>query len=210
MRKERPDMKIRYEYLKKHNICTGCAKNISMVNNTRCFECLNKRTTYYKKISKNGKCTSHPQNDIVSGSLCQICIDRRLKLKNNGKCRSHPNRDVVFGKTSCKECLWMQLLNKNHLTDKDATNILEKQNYTCPWTGRKLEKGINASPDHIIPINGRKNRNDRNNPLNNISNIQFVDIEMQFFKKDKKEETLKKLIDDIIKNRKLNKENKQW
>lgn len=57
-------------------------------------------------------------------------------------------------------------------------SILAAQNYRCPYTGRKLVPGINASVDHIKP--GSKHPELRGD----LSNIQWVDDVVNRMKQD--------------------------
>ena len=50
--------------------------------------------------------------------------------------------------------------------------ILERQNYKCPYTGRNLVIGKNASIDHIKPKSLFEDQ------MGNIENLEWVDIEV--------------------------------
>lgn len=192
--------KLYRDNLKKLGKCSHHPTENVINNTTRCHKCINYVKNKNNKLKKLKKCPNHPKINAASGKVrCQKCIEDAKKNRNNhivnGKCPCHPNRDVAKDKKSCLECLWEHALIGAHLTNEQATKILEKQNYICTLSGRKLIKGINASPDHIIPVG--KHRKDKNHPLNNISNIRFVDIEAQFFRKDFDDKKLKNLVKDI-------------
>lgn len=57
----------------------------------------------------------------------------------------------------------------------DLYEILEKQNFICPYSGRRLRIGINASVDHIIPKSMKG--------PNSLSNLQWVDLEINRMKR---------------------------
>jgi hypothetical protein len=135
-----------------------------------CQFCLDNSRNNHKISKQNSKCPTHPNIDI-SNTPCQKCVnykkDYYTNLKNIKMCTKHINIPVVNGKTMCWECLWNKCIKKSNLTDEQATKILEQQHYICSLSGVKLEKGINASPDHII--------HRCNGGTDDINNIRFVD-----------------------------------
>jgi len=50
--------------------------------------------------------------------------------------------------------------------------VLKNQNYRCPYTGRRLKIGNNASIDHIKP------RSLFNGKVGDIKNLEWVDTEV--------------------------------
>ena len=188
-------------------------KNVKVYGYVFCERCRKKNLLSQKKIHNkakfNGKCIFHPKREsVLNKTMCLECLsklkvrnDKRiLRCKKYKKCFSHPNRDAVPGKQRCQECLWKGVLTANgiNLTDKQATKILEKQNYRCPLSNRLLVKGINTSPDHIIPIG--KNRNNPTHKLNNIKNIRFVDTEVNQVLSDLSDDEYIKLCKEVAKH----------
>lgn len=181
------------ENLKAQGKCGDCRKDV-VPGKTYCQKCLNKRNKQHKKRKAQGKCQRCEKKSIPGKSCCQKCSDKRNKRNKNliklGKCQC--GRDAVFGKKCCQNCSWKGILRKHNLLNKQATQILEKQNYICPLSGRKLIKGINASCDHIIcKCNGG---------TNNIKNLRFVDIHAQYARLDYSDKELYRLSKDIYFN----------
>lgn len=169
------------------------------------------RKLYIQKLKDSGKCYNHPKENIAYGRLsCQKCIDKDkenyIRLKLIGKCSGHPNENVAPGKTHCHKCSWNSTMKLSNLNIIYANEKLTSQNYICNLSGRTLIKGENASPDHIIPI-GSKNRKNINHPLNNISNIQFVDTQVNLAKQDYSDEDFIKMCEEVTnyqKNKRMN------
>ena len=153
---------------------------------------------YNMKNIKNGMCHKHPDRPIVSKWCCQEClnkmVNRNLIRKKQGICKDCSNSSAP-NRSRCYKCLFKELLRHCNLTDIEATKILEKQNYTCPISGRKLIKGINASPDHII----HQYKGGTHDP----SNIRFVDIRVQQARHTWSDEVLFNLVKDIYKYQKF-------
>ena len=148
----------------------------------------------------NGKCPKCGNTPIFGKLQCQKCLDRLKNNTNkriaNGMCRSHPNEPLAPGsKSRCYKCLWEGVIGHCNLTDTEASKILEKQNYICPISGRKLIKGINTSPDHIV--------HQSNGGTHNPNNIRFVDIMVQRCRHTWTDEGLFKFVKDVYKHQKF-------
>lgn len=78
-----------------------------------------------------------------------ICVD----------CHKNPCK---FKRTRCCLCAWKQVAYDIKLTLNILDKLYDKQNGLCALSGRKLIKGVNASPDHIVPRN-KGGTNDKNN-----------------------------------------------
>jgi hypothetical protein len=98
-----------------------------------------KKRKYHSDIAKSRANQIHICNSRLSRGLCRYCSTPQIP--NSCFCEYHWFRDKAY----------------NHLGSGNRTNInllktkLEKQNYTCPYTGEKLILGINCSLDHICP-----------------------------------------------------------
>lgn len=73
--------------------------------------------------------------------------------------------------------------------------LLEKQNYTCPYTGRKLVPGVNASIDHIKP------KSKYPELWSDLANIQWVDTDANYAKVDMDEADFLSLCREIYEYR---------
>ena len=75
---------------------------------------------------------------------------------------------------------YLQFTAKTHLGSfkkyKELEILFQKQNGICPYTGKKLQLGIDTSIDHIIP----KSRGGSKD----ISNLQWVYYKANFMKQD--------------------------
>lgn len=139
----------------------------------------------------NGKCIIHPSMDVIPGKIkCIKCQAYKDRLKNQGRCHKHPARDAVCGKTLCASCSWSLVLKRARITDEQATKILENQKYKCALSGIKLIKGINASPDHIIPKS--------QSGTYDISNVRFVDKNINYARRDLLDEDFIQMCKNVI------------
>jgi len=108
------------------------------------------------------------------------CIDcTSPRMENNNYCEKH---------------YLQQLSNTRFKTIKYWIHIkekLEKQNYTCPYSGRKLILGENASIDHIKPAYLHPDLTE------DMDNIHIVDKQANYAKHKLTETDFFKLIEDI-------------
>lgn len=98
---------------------------------------------------------------------------RLKKHKKNKWCRSCPTPLMKNSKTWCKKHWFAQVVYRYgfKLSDwKKAEELLEQQNYTCPYSGRKLIIGVNASLDHKNP------RSKFPKLRSEWSNVEWVDL----------------------------------
>lgn len=174
-----------YKERVENGLCTNCKKKIIGSKGVRCEFCKNKlnlaknKRFSLKKI--NGLC-SMCNNLIVEGSrLCKNHINyykeyytkkRKLNIEN-GICQDCSNLCVVSldGKIIGKKCeiCYLKTISKTHFGNVGywkELKFLYENNPICPFTGIKLQLGINTSLDHIIP----KSRSG----LTEISNLQWV------------------------------------
>ncbi len=101
----------------------------------------------------------------IQSGLCGNCTE---KLMENSKtvCIKHYFAGVA-GKIGLKTKDWEKL-----------KHILESQNHICPYTGKKLTPGVNASVDHILPSSRFPELK------SDLSNIEWVDLKVNEVKSD--------------------------
>lgn len=107
-----------------------------------CKKCLG---IYHKKYYREHRiqCYAHTKKAIaryLSEGNCRICGKPRLPNSNWG-CERHYIQESIanaIGYRSAAYATQMQIK-------------LHNQNYTCPYTGKKLILGLNAQIDHIQP-----------------------------------------------------------
>ena len=135
-------------------ICVVCRKKFVPKNSWRekhCSERCTKRrfceaTTKYRRKNESKSLCSNCSNPKLNGiSICEIHWFNRV-ARNSG---------IVSSNSAAKIKL-----------------LLEKQSYTCPYTGKKLTPGVNASLDHIKP------RSRFPELVSSISNLEWVDIDV--------------------------------
>ena len=106
----------------------------------------------------------------------------RVKNRSTGLCGSCKNEKLPHSSYLCEEHWFNKAARSNGLRGRDdgkaLKKIIEKQNYTCPYSGKKLVLGINASVDHINP----KSRFPNQAFL--LTNIEWVDISVNTIKAD--------------------------
>ena len=98
------------------------------------------------------------------------------KHRESGLCRACSERPIPGSVSWCKKHWLMQAAARAGLRgfavwEKIGT-LLENQNYTCPYSGRKLVIGENASLDHVNP------RSTHPLQIGSIENIEWVDVEV--------------------------------
>lgn len=131
--------------------CPVCSKEFLATRSTqkycshRCFRL---------RLQRNWK------NKNRAKGLCYSCTERPLK-KTSSYCEKHWFLQAAWRAGLRGNGSWIKL-----------KEILEVQNYTCPYTGRKLTPGINASVDH------KKPRSLYRGSVGLISNLEWVDIEV--------------------------------
>lgn len=114
-----------------------------------------KHADYFRELDKRRR--------NIEGT-CQRCS--QPVMQPTKYCRNHYVR-TVCGKHPGLAVRWKQVLE-----------ILERQNYVCPYTGETLALGLNASLDHIKPIS-------RFPELRSVvSNLQWVSYTVNVMKRD--------------------------
>lgn len=89
-----------------------------------------------------------------------------------------------------EQCAWRSGLRGGGWTEK-LKKLLELQNFTCPYTGRKLVIGVNASIDHIQP------RSRFPELVNCYENLEWVDVDVNRAKRSLTKEEFIALCDTV-------------
>ena len=106
----------------------------------------------------------------------RVSRDWRNENRSRGTCY-HCDEPPVAGTVSWCEKHWLvQLAWRSGLRGRGSSrkilDLLIAQNYTCPYTGRKLVIGVNASIDHVDPRSLFPDR------VGEIGNLEWVDADI--------------------------------
>lgn len=138
------------------------------------FCCRAHRIKFYNSSSYSAKYKKKYADKSRSNKGTGICMWKGACSKNSGAnidyCEEHwfKERCRYFG-FSLK--LWKKL-----------KGMLEAQNFICPYTGRKLVIGVNASMDHKSP------RLRFRELAKSLDNVEWVDFEVNIMKRDRTKE----------------------
>ena len=108
----------------------------------------------------------------------RLRLQRNWKNKNRAKglCYSCTQKPLKKTSSYCEKHWFLQAAWRSGLRGfgswKKLKDILKDQHYKCPYTGRKLTPGVNASVDHKTP------RSLDRKSVGLISNLEWVDIEV--------------------------------
>jgi hypothetical protein len=117
--------------------------------NCNIFNCKNKR------FSKGRFCEIHRQElltrvkkrdlKLIRDGLCTCCASERYM-------DCYTNR--VIRTKLCQKC-YLRISSGRHLGNRDRwkelLDLLERQNFKCPYTGDNIVLAVNDSVDHILP-----------------------------------------------------------
>lgn len=133
------------------NLCVHCGKPLKTDEKKNCNKCKKRRCESTRKTQitrrKRGLCPSCGEIATI-GADCEKCWFKRISRYNTGAVKN-----------------WLSI-----------KKLLEKQEYKCVYTGKKLIPGKNASIDHIVPKSKGGN--------NSIKNLQWVDEQVNRIKND--------------------------
>lgn len=143
-KKNKASNKIR-AYKKRHRLCRDCGSKLVRTDNLLCERCKEKaRIAQLKRTRRYAK-----------AGLCKHCRNVAT-LRDKSKV--------------CENCWFKATALTATRSGKDGPAlkaIIEKQNYTCVYSGLPLVLGKNAHVDHIIPVS--------RGGLRHISNVQWLD-----------------------------------
>lgn len=186
---------------KDKKLCPACGNPAE--KNVRCNKCTEKydiHNTNKRTMCIENKLCIACKLKIDSGTFCDECRskvrDKRKLLKSQNLC-VHCQEPSMNNKTMCLECLISKTANRAGITYLEAIEIWEEQNGICPYSGRKLELGIDASLDHTLAKS--------KGGLNIKNNLKWVHINVNRAKSNLSIDELLSLCNDIINN--MNKEN---
>ena len=190
--------------------CPACSRNLPFDRyhkdthnrlgiRTRCKECCKSA----REGRKNQRiCTVCSGKLDTKGLCCSRCTNRRSGLDAqrraksiaDGRCVSCTNPKLEHSQL-CLKC-WLEEVAKRNLGFRkygiQLGEMLERQNYLCPYTGNKLIPGINASLDHIRPVHHYPER------ARDITNVEWVSKEVNEMKRDRTPEQFLSLASKIV------------
>lgn len=154
---------------------------------------------FVKAQKEKGLCVecSNP----VSGSIrCESCNSRRSvynkkkyrEWKEQGQC-CQCGKDTVLNKNYCEKHYLMKISQTRLGTQKfwkELKELIIKQDYKCALTGDKISFDMDTELDHILP----KYRGGSNE----LSNVQWVTKEANWFKRALTENELLVLCEKIL------------
>lgn len=154
----------------------GC-ENPAREGKTCCSEC----SEYYKKRYQRLRNSPQIKNNIARSKK------KRNDRIENGLCYKCGQPSLEYTKI-CKVCSFKTVATSvgNSSRWKELEQLLESQNYICPYTGMKLEIGKNASIDHIVPKS--------KGGTDSIDNLQWVDLATNMAKRDLDESEFLQLV----------------
>jgi hypothetical protein len=149
----------------------------------------------YKKEDRarrksEGICYTCPNPAAEGKVTCEVCAiknkasfektrQRRIEAGECYQCGGIPT--LGEGNGLCIDCWYKKKATDNLGSPsrwQELKDKLESQNFTCPYTGKKLIPGTNASVDHIFPSS-------TNPELEfEISNVEWVDTQFNRIKSD--------------------------
>ena len=202
--------KLRYETLKKQGLCTCCAKPNDNNKGSECLDCRNKGRESDRKRRTNlrdkGVCWSCGSLVMAGKTYCEkhflagaaLRSARRLRLIENGLCPACGIDKPSAQSLECWKCILKKLASRLwHKTSRwiELESLLNKQQQLCPYTGRLLVVGDNASIDHIIAL--------AKGGTNDISNLQWCDEVANYMKRHYSEKEFLQIIDEIAAHTKI-------
>jgi hypothetical protein len=105
----------------------------------------------------------------------------RTRNKKIGLC-SNCSRKTLPTSSLCEEHWYKRAARVNGLKTEDGwklvKKLMEEQNFTCPYSGRELVLGFNASMDHVNP------RSRFPEQAHLLENLEWIDIEVNSAKRD--------------------------
>lgn len=180
-------------------LCRQCSNNLNSKSRTYCLSCSEKFTAKALKrqnnLTKRGLCVQCMNES--EDRTCQSCKDknnavRRKKAndrQNLNLCIRCGHYQPVEKNRYCHNCCLKHASSAHLKTNKKISllqEIYDRQKGICPYSGKKITIGLNAELDHIKPRS--------KGGTNEISNLQWLDAEINAMKLNHTEEEFKNLI----------------
>lgn len=159
-----PKSEERKEYLRnrREKVCESCGgpKEIGGY----CKKCWIKRTARRSKLNQEKKarneCLTCTNPRYKKHTKCHVCLEKyRVQCQKRREARVAAGQCVTCGADNassnyCSLC-FVKNVSKFHFGTRnrypELIKLLEDQNGVCPYTGRSLEIGVNATLDHKTP-----------------------------------------------------------
>lgn len=201
--RERISASKKREYRRQNNLCIECGQ-LAEIGYVRCITHLNrekKQTLKYKEI---GKCLGCGKDSMNDRTCCSLCLEEKRKKsdalrkhrKNNDLCVDCGKNKSVSG-VCCESCYLKRTARRyfNDVSKSEELKVLcDKQNATCPYSGRKLFVGSDSTElDHRICRSAGGEEK--------IENMQWVDSAVNRMKWTMTEEEFLGLVKEIYLHR---------
>ncbi|NIQ16335.1 MAG: hypothetical protein GTO02_18670 [Candidatus Dadabacteria bacterium] len=147
---------------RRSRVCDGCGGPKEIAG--YCKSCWKKRDEKRRKRVEakklRGECTTCA-NKVAKGRLrCEVCLEKSRKQRHlresyrreNNLCL-HCNKNVEENAVMCCMCHAKDVSGFHFKTVSRASELIEifeEQGGVCPYTGKKLTIGVNASLDHVV------------------------------------------------------------
>jgi len=135
-------------------------------------------------IYKCRECFAKEQRNKYQNEEWRLTIKEKLSVTHQkrtsmGLCRCGKFPRLKYSKSYCEMC-WYKITSNSHFHNvhmwQQLKEMAEKQNFICPYSGRKLIPGLNMVIDHKIP------KIIRPDLMRDLSNMHWVDKEMNNIK----------------------------
>ena len=199
--RERSD--ARYETMKHDRQCKFCLRPIGNLKGIYCQECGEKRKKKISQRKAEGICVTCGKEKAAKTTQCDRCHQayvkncqlRRTCWEASGLCPKCGKEDSIEGRT-CSTCV-LKNAARVHLGTtkrwKELRDLFVQQGGVCPYTGKKIAIGIDASVDHVVPKS-------RGGSLG-IENLQWVYAPVNFMKQNLLEDEFLPLVSLIHEHR---------
>lgn len=193
---------------KQQSECFDCGKGKGTSPTLCCHACNEKRRladrAKRKKLQDAGLCVNCGRSFVLNGHVrCAPCLEKGTASSNQARKRRSQIWSAQGGCVRCGEqklehgrvcitCWYKRKSQRATGTEchwEELKRMLENQDFKCIFTGRKLTPGINASVDHGIPT--------ARGGAQEVYNLQWVDLEVNMFKRAKTSSEFLVLIKEI-------------